>query len=526
MKPTARLISILSFFTAAVAPLGAQTWNNLGTDWGTTANWTVSVPDTNTETATFGSSGSPVNPNLAAEFTIKALTFNSSAANYTFTGSKLTFDVNDTTLSNRIQVLNGTQTFDLDISVMNSASASVATRWVLGGSGTVNFSAGRTLTLERGMTIQATGGGTGSFNFYGNVVVQNGANLTHQGGGTTVYFREGSSLTGSYANSVGDTFFETADLDVNQLNMIGSLAGNAAFYISKDGLNITNNVRVGNTNANANARTIGVNISGGGTGTWSGQIDVSQNTTSDSVRTVKFSAAANNRMNLTGKIISTSALTDEVQITGGGIVAISGATNTYNTLTTVDAGTTLLANNVSGSATGANSLTVSGILGGTGRISPSGAGLVTISSGGSVAPGDGGIGALTLDFSGTTGGATFENGAGFSFDIGVAGATDSLLFTGLTSGSDEIVFNGNSVTLTAIGSVSAGTYTLFSFDQSGAYTGTLVTGTLAGFDANLVYNATDIQLVLTVSAIPEPSTAAALAGAALLGFAACRRRRG
>ena len=525
MNPTARLVSAVSFFTAAFAPLDAQTWNNLGTDWGTSANWTVSVPDTNTETATFGSSGSPVNPNLAAEFTIKALTFNSTAANYTFTGSKLTFDVNDTTLNNRIQVLNGTQTFDLDLLVMNSGSASIATRWVLGGSGTVNFSAGRTLTLERGMTIQATGGGTGSFNFYGNIVVQNSANLTHQGGGTTVYFREGSSLSGSYANSVGDTFFETANLDVNQLNMIGSLAGDAAFYISKDGLNITNNVRVGNTNAATNSRTVGVNISGGGTGTWSGQIDVSQNTTSDSLRTVKFSAAANNRMNLTGKIISTSALTDEVQITGGGIVAISGTTNTYNTFTSVAAGTTLLANNASGSATGANSLAVSGILGGTGRIAPTGTGLITIASGGAIAPGDGGVGSLTLDFSGTTGGATFTSGASFNFDIGVSGTSDALLFTGLTASSNEIVFNGNSVTLTGIGSVNAGTYTLFSFDQSGAYTGTLAAGTLAGFDANLVYNATNIQLVLTATAVPEPSTTAALAGVGILGFALWRRRR-
>lgn len=508
--------------TGSIGPISAQTWQNAGTDWGTAANWTVGVPDTNTETATFGTSATPINPDLATNFTIKSLLVTGTSTSYSIGGAgTLTLDINDTVTSNRLQVLNGSHlTFNTNLTLDNTASGTIGSRIVLSGASSLTFSAGTTLTLNRGLAIQATGSSSGIFNFYG--VVNTGTNsLTHQGGGTAVYFRAGSQLIGDYRNSLGDTFFETGNLGANQLSMIGSLAGDAAFYISANGLTVSNNVRIGNTNAGPASRTIGVNIAGGGVGTWSGQIDVSQNTGTDIARTVRFTAAANNRANLTGNIISTSTLTDEVQIDGAGTVIIAGNSNTYSTATTVASAGTLLVNNISGSATGVGSLTVNGTLGGTGRIAPTGANGITVVSGGVVSPGDGGIESLELNLGGTTGSVTFAAGSEFVFDLNAPGVSDVLAFTGLSLASD-VVFNGNTIDFIDLGGLAIGTYTLFTFDGANDYTGTLVLGTgLEGFTGNLVYNANDIQLEVT--AVPEPSTYVLVLGGGLV-LALLRRK--
>ncbi|MET0261457.1 MAG: PEP-CTERM sorting domain-containing protein, partial [Rariglobus sp.] len=67
----------------------------------------------------------------------------------------------------------------------------------------------------------------------------------------------------------------------------------------------------------------------------------------------------------------------------------------------------------------------------------------------------------------------------------------------------------------------AGTYQLFTgFGGTNAVSNLTITGLDSGFTGSLGTDG-----LLTVSAIPEPSTYAALAGVIMLGSAALRRRR-
>lgn len=531
-KQVIRLCLGLSLsFAAASAYAQTSTWNNSGTNWSSAGSWNGSVPDTNAEKGYFSSSGSPQNPNIDGVFTINGLTFASTAASYTFGGTG-TLIIDSATASNvnTVQV-NGVQTFNVNVTATNSVGTSFQ-RFVIGTStGTMNFGAGYTFNVGTGgVTLGVTGGGTGEFNFYGNVVMGS-YGVTQTSAAASVYFREGSSVNSSatggiISNSAGNMYFETDDIDLggsSQITMFGSGTSDAAVYLTKNGLNILESVRIANT-ASGYVRGVGVDIAGSGTATWSGAIDISQNSGSDIVRTVKLTAGAGDRAVFSGNIISssTTVFTDSVVIDGGGTVVLSGSGNTYTSPTVVNAGTILLVNNAGEtSATGLNAVTVDGTLGGTGRIAPGSANGLTVNSGAVVAPGDGGIESLEINLAGTTGSASFIAGSTFSFDLAGLGSNDVLSFTGLTASSSDVVFNGNTVNFTNLGGLTTGVYTLFTFDQANAYTGLLALGTgLGSYTANFIYNADSIQL----NVVPEPgSMALVLGGLAVIAFRLRRR---
>lgn len=524
-----RCFGLSALVCLAVSPSRAQTtWNNSATSWGSVGSWTSGIPDTNTERAVFTTSGSPLNPDVDGAYTIQGITFsNALTTSYVISGTgSLTIDANSTAVTNTIQV-NGNQTFNVNLFTTNTLDTD-GQRFVIGtSSGTMNFGAGYTVTVGTGgLSLQATGAGTGEFNFYGDVVL--GANsLTQQSAQTPVYFREGSTVTSSatagvISNSAGNMYFETDAVNLGgsaQITMFGSLTADAGVFLTKNGLNMAENVRIANT-ASGFTRTVGVDIAGSGTATWSGNVDISQNTSGvDISRTVRLTAGAGDRAVFSGTVISTSAtvFTDALQIDGGGTVVLANA-NTYTAATTVNVGTVLLVNNAAGSATGGNALTVDGILGGTGRIAPTGANGLAVNSGGIVAPGDGGIESLEINLASTTGTASFLSGSTFTFDLNAPGSSDVLDFSGLTASSGDVVFNGNVVNFTNIGGLAPGTYTLMTFDADNAYTGTLAIGTgLGSYTGSFIYNADSIQL----SVVPEPSTALLLLG----GLALLRARR-
>lgn len=530
-KTVIRLSVALLASLAASVYAQNSTWNNSGTPWSSVGSWTSGVPDTNAEKGYFASSGSPQNPNVDSNFTINGLTFATNAANYTFGGiGTLTIDAASAGNINTIQI-NGTQTFNVNLTTANSTGSGTQ-RFVIGGGtgGVMNFGAGKTVTIGTGgVTLGNTSNGTGEFNFYGNVVL--GANaMTQSSADVSVYFREGSSVTSSatagiISNSAGNMYFETDNINLGgsaQITMFGSLLFDAGVFLTKNGLNISENVRIANTGSGF-TRTVGVDIAGNGSATWSGNIDISQGTGGDIVRTVKLTAGSGDRAVFSGNIVSSSAtvFTDSLVIDGGGTVVLSGAGNTYTSPTVVNAGTVLLVNNAGAtSATGANSLTVNGTLGGTGRIAPGGANGLTVNSGAVVAPGDGGMESLEINLAGTTASASFLSGASFSFDLAAGGASDVLSFTGLTASSGDVLFNGNVVNFSDLGGLAPGVYTLFTFDALNAYTGTLVVGTgLGGYSGDFIYNANSIQL----NVVPEPGTLALVVGG--LGLLVLRLRR-
>jgi len=186
---------------------------------------------------------------------------------------------------------------------------------------------------------------------------------------------------------------------------------------------------------------------------------------------------------------------------GAGTPGASG----YTQGTTVKQGT-LLVTNTTGSATGTGAVTVlsGGSLGGTGIIAPTGTNKIVVQSGGEVDmtafdpahPPTLTTNTLTFHLA-STNSATFATGASFVFDLGSGGASDELAFTGLTSGTPQVFFNDNQVNLNFLSGPGPGTYTLFSFDQSDAYSGTLQNGS----DYTFEYNPTDIMVLIA----PEPS---------------------
>lgn len=252
--------------------------------------------------------------------------------------------------------------------------------------------------------------------------------------------------------------------------------------------------------------------------------------------------------------------------TGSGTQKFSGA-NLYTGTTTINAGAILVngthhadtstsGNLVSVTSRGVYVVNSGGTLGGTGTIKPydtaGGSGvMITIASGGLLAPGDGGIGTLTLDNSGSAKSILrFSSGGLASFDLGAGVTSDKISLLGNPSVATVVTFNATVINFTDLtaGALTTGDYLLFSGNANvnyatgysgltlgGSYTGTSHTGSaitaglligtgLEGYaSSQLFQNGSDIYL--NVSAVPEPSTYAAFAGIGALALAVWRRRR-
>jgi hypothetical protein len=172
-------------------------------------------------------------------------------------------------------------------------------------------------------------------------------------------------------------------------------------------------------------------------------------------------------------------------------------------------------------------------LGGNGTITPGAGKSLAVS--GIVAPGAAGaIGTLTIN--GTTASsavANFASGASFAFDITAGTGSDKVaLVSGATN---DFVFSNNIIAFTLSGSLANGqTYTLFSADVAGAYSGLTFdgggkvtagltfTGLGGAFQTSSYISQVGNDLVL--SAVPEPATWALLAFS-LTTVMVLRRRR-
>ena len=196
--------------------------------------------------------------------------------------------------------------------------------------------------------------------------------------------------------------------------------------------------------------------------------------------------------------------------------------NTYSGGTTVSAGV-LVVSNTAGSGVGTGALVIQSgaFLRGSGIVG----GATTIEAGGILGAGGMSETAGNLTF---TSGLTLNDGAIFKFKLGTASDKISLLGGVLTGATTP---GSLTINLDAGTGFSAGTYTLFDFSSGGTTTSsfdvadfTLGT-TISGYSYNLALNGGSSMLQLTASAVPEPSTYAAIVGALALSAAGWHRRR-
>lgn len=230
---------------------------------------------------------------------------------------------------------------------------------------------------------------------------------------------------------------------------------------------------------------------------------------------------------MTGLSVATviSGANQSITKIGTGTLKLGGA-NTYSGGTVVSAGGLVLSNETgSGVGTGSLMIQSGAFLFGKGIVG----GATTINAGGIL--GSGGMSGQISDTAGNltfTNGLTLNDGAIFKFKLGTASDKISLIGGVLTGAATP---GSLTINLHAGTGFSAGTYTLFDFSSGGTTTSsfdvadfTLGT-TISGYSYNLALNGGSSMLQLTASAVPEPSTYAAIVGALALSAAGWHRRR-
>lgn len=485
-------------------------------------------------------------------------------------GAGLTFKAvsgaEDTVSSNGVFAITGTaNTFTGAVNI-DGPEVTFAADGSLGNvSNTINIDGGRltgtasfTITAGRGIQVGDTAGTSISAKGGSTVLVYNGV-IANVAGKTGSWAKQGAGTLqlGGVSTYTGDTAINNGVLQLTTGNnrlptgttlSLGQSGSNNqgkfdlnGFSQQVAGINsVTGNATSGtNTITSATAATLTL----GGSGTYSYGDSTTQNSgiITGAVALVKNGSGtqtlggANTYTGGTtvsaGTLVAASATafgntTSTVSLNGGtlnlGSLAVANPisytsgtlsnSTAYTGTISVQNGSTL---NTTGLTIGASSSSLALLSGG--KVSGTGTvgGGLTINSGSFVAPGNS-IGTLNV-----AGGVTWNGGGLLDFELGSDGSSDKLAITGaLTKGTGTgFAFDfqntgtaGKIYTVATAGSISGFGASDFSYTD-------LASG-LAG-----IFSLSGNNLLFTVSAVPEPATWAALAGAAGLAGAIWQRRR-
>jgi len=340
---------------------------------------------------------------------------------------------------------------------------------------TVDIESGKTLSLSTNVRLAASGVLTKS----GLGTLSIGGSLGASGGSPT-----------EFINNAGISSF-----------LVGRMSAGttATTLVTVNGGEFRNN-----NNVNGDYYYLGLRGTGG--------IFTTRGQSSAVTNTVHFTEVSSNTHTFSGTVQSAPSDTGITAITKNGTYTqvFTGA-NTYTGATTINGGA-LLINNATGSGTGTGAVAVNstGTLGGTGFIQ----GTVTVNTGATLTPGGASLpGLLSI------------NGTGADLTLS-GGSTSSFRLNGTTRGGDYAAININdAITYAGTLLVDFGfaptignTFDLFNFtSQTGTFSA--INFVDAGYGGTFDY----ASGVLTVTAIPEPTTWALL-GCGLLATLLLRRR--
>jgi autotransporter-associated beta strand protein len=494
MKTTKQSLSLVSILMASLCALAQSgTWSGNSTgNWSDSANWVGGTIASGMDaTATFNLTNS-YTVTLDSSYTIGTLRLTaSSGQNFTLNGSgspTLTF----ATSSGTPQML------------LNTYFGKV---YSFGQSGALNFSGNQGLSVDAGTglnTLRLYSGVTWT-GFSGTLTLIEGY-IDPQAANVMPASSDLVVGTGSVVSGLG--MFGGRD------QTIGALNGNSLAYVYN------------NSTTTYSTLTLGT---GGGGGTFVGTIGKNNGDGSTTFRS---------DINLTKSGAGTERLSGVNY--HGGTTTVNGGTLLVNGQHIATVTTTGNAAAATGQG-GKYQVNNGGTLGGTGTIKPfdtlGGTVMININNGGVLAPGDGGIGTLTLDGSASSASLLILNGgATLSYELGAGNTSDALKL--LNAQNNEVIFNNNIINFTDLtaGSLGSGQYLLFQSDLasgntyngltedgSGYITGGLTAAGLSGYGTSLQQVGQDIYL--NIAAVPEPTTLGLLGLSGLmLGFAARRRR--
>lgn len=460
-------------------------------DWATGANWLGGDAPGAADTAQFDSDPTNVSPNFATDTAVAAITFLSGAGSYEFSGSALTLG-SGTVITNSSgalqtfsnQIIFGAASATLDVSAGSELTfASTIGKTTGINTGGLTVSGGGVVNLTGAFTnyttfqfLTATGGSTINY----NTSTQNGANI-YQASGGRINLHRAPGASGNVLQlrgTGGEIYLSQADLSVS----------------TQSGL------RFRGDEANGKTLTFGADFAGPGSAVFGSTVHLNH-TGAGSNQTYRLSAAADNVLILAGVVQDTNAsgTGTKVEIVGPGTVRLFGsASNTSVTPVLISSGVLELAKSD---------------------------GAVAIAGGGVTIDADG---TLRLAASHQIADATTLTFDGGLFDAG--GFTESLgaLAVGAEGGTIDFGGEGGALTFASLSSI-VGTLEVTGWNNAASITFLDWSGWDAAalekvsFDGAWSFD--EETGTFSAAAIPEPSAAAALMGAAVLGLAVLRNRR-
>ncbi len=451
--------------------------NRLSTsDLTASSTWTIGTAATqfinagSTNTLTLATASDP-NGRMQINATIKDRAPGSSSSLITSGSSRILLAANNT--------------YTGSTTISSVGNMQIGNNGTVGSAGTGNIINNGALTFRRSgadYTVANTISGTGTLGFNNTTIatILSGANT----------FTGRTSILGG-------------SLSVGSLNSV--TGGSASSNLGAPNSVINGTINIGNTTGTGTLKYTGtgettdrvINLSGSTGGavldnSGTGLLKFTSNFTATGAgsKTLTLQGSTAGTAEIAGSIVNNAGVnTTSLLKQGTGTWMLSGS-NTFTGTTTVSAGTLALGANNSLSSESA----------------------ITVASGATLA---------MNSFTSSASALTLDGGGKLSFSLGTPENSAALLaltgaFTKGTTGAYTFNLSDG-----VVGSYKLLSFSSTTFTSSSDFTALLGEGYVGSFDLNLVAK----TLSFNVSAIPEPSTFASLAGLVILGLACTRRRR-